>query len=182
MTKRGHGRFLSHEERELWEQVARSANPLKPRPVKKAEAQAEESAPSSPKARPVRPPAVPKRPKEPIPAQAPAAIDRRTRSRLSRGILDVDATLDLHGMTQAVAHGRLRRFLEDAQAHGVKLVLVITGKGKPGLEVGERGVLKRAVPAWLESSAFRPLVAGYDDAGRRHGGGGALYVRLRRKR
>jgi DNA-nicking Smr family endonuclease len=126
--------------------------------------------------------AVPAPPK-PTPPPKPGAIETKVRRQLSRGARDVDARLDLHGLTQALAHQRLRHFLEDVQTAGGRLVLVITGKGKPGdAGVDERGVLKRSVPDWLESNAFRHLVAGYDEAGRRHGGAGALYVRLRRKR
>jgi DNA-nicking Smr family endonuclease len=63
-------------------------------------------------------------------------------------------------------------------------VLVITGKGaRPGSDPhGERGVLKRQVPLWLESVEFRPLVIGFASAGIGHGGQGALYVRVRRGR
>ena len=114
-----------------------------------------------------------------------AGIDRRTRTQIARGTLDIDARLDLHGLTQSLAHQRLRRFLEEAHAHGARLVLVITGKGKPIDEIREgeeRGVLRRAVPGWLSGMEFRHLVASFDEAGRRHGAGGALYVRLRRKR
>ncbi len=112
-------------------------------------------------------------------------IDRRTRTQLARGARAIDARIDLHGFTQSAAHQRLRHFLEEAQAQGGKLVLVITGKGKPLDEVGsgaERGVLRRAVPGWLSGSEFRHLVAGFDEAGPRHGGGGALYVRIKRQR
>ena len=124
-------------------------------------------------------------PKAP-PKAAPAVLDRRTLSRLSRGITAVDARIDLHGLTQSLAHRRLLRFLDEAQAHGARVVLVITGKGKPGepAEYGfaERGVLRRAVPQWLQSADFQPMVSGFAEAGRRHGGAGAVYVRIRRRR
>ena len=112
-------------------------------------------------------------------------IDRRTRTRLARGTRQIDARIDLHGLTQSLAHQRLLRFLEEAQSGGAKLVLVITGKGKPldVVTIGEeRGVLRRAVPGWLSGTEFRHLVAGFDEAGRRHGGGGALYVRIKRRK
>ena len=84
-------------------------------------------------------------------------------------------------MTQAAAHSRLIDFLFGTQASGAKLVLVITGKGRNGGE-GEatRGVLRRLVPIWLASAELRAVVVGFDEAGRAHGGAGALYVRLRR--
>ncbi|MEM1047052.1 MAG: Smr/MutS family protein [Pseudomonadota bacterium] len=98
----------------------------------------------------------------------------------------IDGRIDLHGMTQRSAHGRLLSFLDQARSHGSRVVLVITGKGvrtpdAPGSH-RETGVLRRAVPLWLEEPAFRALVAGYSPAHRSHGGDGALYVRLRRRR
>jgi len=104
---------------------------------------------------------------------------------LSRGTIAVDARIDLHGMTQEAAHHRLRLFLQRQQASDGRLVLVITGKGRPDddrMLADERGVLRRAVPEWLGSAAFRDLVSAYNEAGRRHGGAGALYVRLKRKK
>ena len=186
MSRRRGG--LSEDERQLWETVTRSAEPLerrrslasKPLPVKPDKPEPPNAAASAGKAKPPAPA------QKPGPAAAPPnGIDRRTRTRLARGSLQIDARLDLHGLTQSLAHQRLRQFLEGEQARGAKLVLVITGKGKPADDVGsgqERGVLRRAVPGWLAGPEFRHLVATFDEAGRRHGGGGALYVRLRRKR
>ena len=174
----------SPDELALWEKVAASVAPLKPRPppepVKAAEAQKPpHPAPRTKKARPEPPAAMPK----PKPAPAPPPlhpIDRRTMSRVNRGAVAIDGRIDLHGLTQAAAHGQLIGFLRDAQAAGARLVLVITGKGLAG--DGERGVLKRAVPGWLASPELWSLIVGFDEAGRAHGGSGALYVRLRRKR
>ena len=184
-------RTLSDDEQRLWEMVAQTARELKAKPPKPEPAPPPPPPPEplppkpSPKAKtPPPPPSAVPAPTRPPSPPAPSLLDRRTRSRLSRGILPVDARLDLHGLTQSAAHLRLLRFLAEAQADGAKLVLVITGKGKaddnPRPE--ERGVLRRAVPAWLHSAEFRPLVAGFEEAGRRHGGTGALYVSLRRKR
>jgi DNA-nicking Smr family endonuclease len=107
------------------------------------------------------------------------------RARMARGSLAIDARIDLHGLTQAAAHRRLIKFLGEAQAAGAKLVLVITGKGRPDdrpLMGEERGVLKRLVPIWLGAEEMRTLVVGYETAGRGHGGEGALYVRVRSRR
>ncbi|MEM8812296.1 MAG: Smr/MutS family protein [Pseudomonadota bacterium] len=109
-----------------------------------------------------------------------------TTRRIARGTMAIDARLDLHGMTQAQAHDRLHRFLSRAQAEGCRLVLVITGKGSrvdgAASRPGEIGILKRALPLWLEEPAFRSLVVGIDTAHKSHGGEGALYIRLRRRR
>ena len=77
------------------------------------------------------------------------------------------------------AHRALLGFLQRAHHEGLTFVLVITGKGSSS---GGDGVLRRAVPAWLSTPAFRPLVSSHDHAARNHGGAGALYIRLRRAR
>jgi DNA-nicking Smr family endonuclease len=184
MTRKRRG--LTEDEKRLWAAVKQTATPLRPEPVG---AESRETAqPPMPEAKEVAGPAMTPRAAAPKtqPKAAPAVLDRRTLSRLSRGITSVDARIDLHGLTQSLAHRRLLRFLEEAQAHGARVVLVITGKGKPGepAEYGfaERGVLRRAVPQWLRSADFQPTVSGFAEAGRRHGGSGAVYVRIRRRR
>jgi DNA-nicking Smr family endonuclease len=107
-------------------------------------------------------------------------LGRRERSRLSRGRSDIDARLDLHGMTQLRAHRALLSFLQRAHYDGLTFVLVITGKGS--VADPERGVLRRQVPQWLSLPEFRSLVVGFEQAHIGHGGEGALYVRIRRAR
>jgi len=114
-----------------------------------------------------------------------APIDDRTRRRLVRGAMDIDERLDLHGLTQDAAHVMLRRFLVGARDRGARIVLVITGKGKPGggaFAQHERGVLRRSVPHWLADPSLRGVVVGFEEAHLAHGGSGAIYVRLRRRR
>lgn len=114
-----------------------------------------------------------------------APIDDRTRRRLVRGAMAIDERLDLHGLTQDAAHSALRRFLVGARDRGARMVLVITGKGKPGgsaYEQHERGVLRRSVPHWLADPSLRTVVVGFEEAHVAHGGAGAIYIRLRRRR
>jgi DNA-nicking Smr family endonuclease len=121
----------------------------------------------------------------PPPPPPLAPLDRRTLTALRRGSRKVDAVLDLHGMRQDQAHGALLHFLHRAQAQGHGLVLVITGKGGAGAAghlFEERGVLRRVVPHWLRLADLRSLVLGFEESSPHHGGSGALYVRLRRKR
>jgi DNA-nicking Smr family endonuclease len=105
-------------------------------------------------------------------------LETRLRQRLARGRVAVEETLDLHGYRQDQAHRALRDFLIRAQARGAKLVLIVTGKGRTA---AEPGVLRRAVPLWLEAVDLRGVVVGFGEATATHGGSGALYVRLRRK-
>ena len=179
-------RSLSEEERALWESVAKQVKPLRKRPralkPTVAPAEAESAVPLKPAAMPKAPPSPriipPSRP-EPPPL---APIGRRERSQLSRGRKEIDARLDLHGMTQIRAHRVLLTFLQRAHGDGLTFVLVITGKGKVGGSEAERGVLRRQVPQWLSLPEFRSLVVGFEEAHIGHGGEGALYVRVRRVR
>jgi len=116
-------------------------------------------------------------------------VDGNTADRLRRGLLEPQAKLDLHGMTEASAHRALATFLRGAQSRGIRLVLVVTGKGAPPapdapfdleLNMRGRGILKSAVPRWLDEPALAPMIAVSRTAHRRHGGAGALYVYLRK--
>lgn len=117
------------------------------------------------------------------------ALDRRQTRQIAIGKTGIDARLDLHGMRQAEAHSALKTFLLSAQARGCRTVLIITGKGgrsKPSPEHDfardETGVLRRAVPRWLGEPEFARLVYACGPSDARHGGDGALYVLLRRRR
>ncbi len=179
-------RGLSEEERALWESVAIQVKPLRKK-LRAAKAQPTETA-TEPSAA-ARPATAPK-PRLPVrtasppkPAAPPLApLGRRERSKLSRGRMEIEARLDLHGMTQVRAHRALFAFLQRAHHDGLTFVLIITGKGKVGPAEAERGVLRRQVPQWLSLPEFRSLVVGFEEAHIGHGGEGALYVRIRRSR
>jgi DNA-nicking Smr family endonuclease len=117
-----------------------------------------------------------------------AEFERRKARQIASGKVEVEARVDLHGLRQRDAHARLRAFLADAYARGLKTVLVITGKGgeEPADRLGElagerqRGVLRRNVPHWLAEPELRAIVLSVTQAGVRHGGAGALYVQLRK--
>jgi DNA-nicking Smr family endonuclease len=180
-------RALSHEEQALWESVARQVKPLRKRVAKaKHEHDEIDGAPSKPAARKHEPvhaaPVIPKPIAKP-PAHPPlVALGRRERSHLARGRREIEARLDLHGMTQTRAHRALFNFLARCSDDGMSFVLVITGKGRASLADPERGVLRRQVPHWLGLPEFRSLVVGFEEAHIGHGGEGALYVRVRRAR
>ena len=176
-------RELSAEERALWRGIARSVKPLHRQArhnISDEEIVAAAPVRHGAKAKahkPVEPP----RPAKPSAPPPLATIARREKQHLARGRLDIDARIDLHGMTQARAHAALVHFLRRAQAEGAKFVLVITGKGTRAGDP-ERGVLRRQVPLWLQLPELRDAVIGFEEAHIAHGGEGALYVRLRRAR
>lgn len=175
-------RGLSEEERILWESVAKQTRPLRNKPRLKAQAIATTLDPSLiPKPAPSSPQVASSK-RSSIPGPPPLApLPRRERSQLSRGKKQIDARLDLHGMTQTRAHRELSSFLHRSHSAGFTFVLVITGKGKIGAE-SERGILRRQVPQWLALPEFRALVVGFEQAHIGHGGEGALYIRIRRAR
>lgn len=180
------GRRLSEDETTLWHGVTKSVTPLRKRHVEVKHKDDDHPGVAAPKAPPKKPthhatPPITAAIKLKIPQPpALAPLDRKTKSRIARGTHRIDARLDLHGYTQSEAHDALIRFLRRARDNGASVALVITGKGARG--DGERGVLKRQVPMWLSLPEFRELVVGFDDAHIGHGGEGALYVRVRKKR
>lgn len=169
---------LSAEDRILWARIARTAVPLKGRdnasPLGLEEPTITEPLPPERQPEPVL---APRRLVGQVAHPTPRGLDLPTRKKLAKGRLPIEGTVDLHGLTQSEAHALLLSFLHRAYADGRRHVLVITGKGD---SFRSDGVLKRAVPAWFATPPFRTLVSGQENASRRHGGAGAIYVRLRR--
>jgi DNA-nicking Smr family endonuclease len=168
-------RDLSDDDRILWNLVARSARPLKGKAAVEIPDVIEPK--PTPAAAPVN--GVPAPAAKPKPQHVAHSLDDQTLHKLKKGRLPIEGRVDLHGMTQDEAYSLLLTFLHRAHAGGIRYVLIITGKGSSS---GGDGILRRAVPAWLSTPAFRHLVSSHDHAARNHGGSGALYVRLRRTR
>jgi DNA-nicking Smr family endonuclease len=182
MTKLRRARQLSAEERRLWAHVARAVTPFPGRLVPDVP-----EPPPEPSRNDAGPPPVARPERSPKPSTAPplAPLERKTLTALRRGNRRADSVIDLHGMRQAEAHQALFAFLHRSRDLGDEVVLVITGKGAAATDGSlfeERGVLRRVVPHWLRLPELRPLVLGFDEAAPRHGGAGALYVRLRKRR
>jgi DNA-nicking Smr family endonuclease len=176
----GKSRRLTDEDRKLWGHFTRSVAPLRRQGVPAAAPAAASSKAKLPTQ--VRPPArVAAAAARTAPGIEP--FDRRLKQRLARGTEPLDGRIDLHGKTQREAHAALLSFLRKAHSHGARFVLVITGKGGGTRDdLSERGVLKRQVPQWLKLPEFRSYVVGFEDAHSGHGGAGALYVRIRRRK
>jgi DNA-nicking Smr family endonuclease len=203
------GAHLGEEDAALWDRLARTFEPLrraKPRVRGEGPSGPQEDAPASLRSVPPARPALRHRtrvldpggaareeaPRSTAAAEATRAppladFERRHARRLRSGRVEIEARLDLHGLRQADAHAALRRFLLACSARGVRWALVITGKGAPARDHGllsehERGVLRRNVPRWLAEPDLRSIVVSHTAAAASHGGEGALYVQLRRRR
>lgn len=117
-------------------------------------------------------------------------LDRKTAQKLKQGKMRPEGRVDLHGMNQDQAHRSLIGFIHRSFSHGMRCVLVITGKGQRQYHHGEEhgfwreepGVLKRRVPEWLKDPSLSGMVLGVESARAADGGEGAVYVLLRRKR
>ncbi len=114
------------------------------------------------------------------------AVDPAIHKKVRRGRIEIDGTIDLHGMTQSEAREALHGFVMSRSARGARTILVITGKGARVEDdyiaaMSERGILRTMLPIWLSEPGLAQLVSGWSVAARGHGGEGAWYVRLRRR-
>lgn len=190
MTRKNR-RNLSSEERALWNKVVEKATPLKT-PAEPSVPRLSKETPRAAPPKPIVPFTIGAKP-APRPTTAadrpslpPIAMDRKAYNVLSRGKLKPEARIDLHGMTLDQAHPELVRFILSTHAAGKRLVLVITGKGKTSRDDGpipaRKGILRHHVPQWLAQSPLAPCILQITQSHRRHGGDGAFYVYLRRRR
>jgi DNA-nicking Smr family endonuclease len=164
-TRRDDGRPRP-DDAALWQDAVRGVAPLqrrRPAALPRSGAAAAESA-------------APPRREPPAPGRF-AGVDRATAERLKRGLRPIEARLDLHGMTRTEAHRALWEFVRAASAAGRRSLLVITGRG-----TDRPGILKSSVPRWLDAGELRRQILAVAAAQPRHGGAGALYVLLRRRR
>jgi DNA-nicking Smr family endonuclease len=179
---KGKERDLTVEERELWRAVTATIQPLHGRALGSQQ-------PSDSRSRHLPEPSPPAEARKGL-ANGPrplGVIDRRLKRELTKGRLEIDARLDLHGFRVGEAHARVMDFLLRSREGGARVVLIVTGKGsrpnphqRQALE-SEIGILKRQTPLWLADPRLRHIVAAFGEAAQTHGGQGALYVRLRRK-
>ena len=168
-------RPIRAEELRLWTMVAQTVHPLPGRALPRAETDppAPPIDPNAPAAR-IPPPERPKPRNARTPVLDP--IEPGRKHRIAKEREEIGARIDLHGLTQDRARAALENFIRRNWDEGHRAVLVITGKGLRG-----DGILRRATPEWLAAPVLREMVAGVSEAHRHHGGGGALYVALKRK-
>ncbi len=175
---------LSDEDAELWKQVRHTVTRLSDRP-KPGKETSKDSNHFDDRARPVSVSGsgVGASRKTPAPA---AGLERRLSRRIASGRVEIQSTIDLHGMNRDEAHAALIRHIEKARRLGEKRVLVITGKGRDSsydpLSHEPPGVLRRLLPDWLMGEDLAPHVVAFEAARQRHGGSGAFYIQLRGRR
>ena len=194
------GRKLSPEEAALWARVAKTVSPLvdkaQPMPTLDVDLPSRGKVDLPSRGKTAAAPPVLARPVRPSRAAAPQSIggahpvgahglDTGWDRKLARGLVEPDFTLDLHGCTLDAAHGRLLHGLSQARAMGARLVLLVTGKPRPvdpADRMARRGAIRAKVIDWIAASDNALDIAAIRGAHRRHGGQGALYVILKRRR
>lgn len=196
---KGGAKSAPDDDAALWESIARSVKPIARRNVIPEVAKRAPDPPKTPD-QPSKPPRVPidvsdltiggRRDSATRSSSLPSSsglshgdapgVDRRTADRFRRGQLPIEATLDLHGHNQESAYQALTGFIQAHQAAGRRCVLVITGKGLK--EDWSVGVLREALPQWLNHQSIRKLILAFSYAQPHHGGSGAVYLLLRRNR
>lgn len=179
---------LDPEDRAQWEQFVQ-ANQPKRNPVKEdfstlLDEKSQEIVPEA-QITSKNPPAA--KVKSPELAKSSPQLDRRTEEKLRKGKIQIDATLDLHGMIQTEAHKALHDFIIASATSRLRCLLVITGKGNALKTSDEwllpsKGILRQRVPEWLQSGLLSHYVLKFFPAQPRHGGSGALYVYLKKQR
>ncbi len=180
-------RSLSADEAELWARVAATIRPLSREPLAgpPGPAPAPVIATASAKPKPLRgrvpaPRAVVAPPVARASLQT-ATLDGSWDKGLRSGSISPDRTLDLHGHHLDGAWSAIDYMLERAIAAGDRVVLLITGHERRGEPPVVRGRIRAAVHDWLASSRHAGHIAAVRAAHRRHGGGGSLYIILRRR-
>lgn len=175
-------RPLSPDEQALWEALARTVRPLRPgarpqpMPVSPVKAKPVTATPPPPFMAPVA-----------MPVRTPTAtLDSTWEKRIRGGNLTPDFSIDLHGHTLSAAHARLNQLISAAWAQGARTLLVVTGRPPKIRGIGNaesrRGAIRGEIGHWLESGPYADHIASIRVAHPRHGGDGALYVILRRKK
>ena len=184
-------RDLSDDEKELWQEFSKSTKPLLHQNLKIQHTKVEEKKRinsvnlkdqenyflgSRKKPLPVS-----KEPSLPM-----LSMDAKLHNKLRQGKIRPEAKLDLHGLNLAQAQPALTKFILDAHGRDLRLVLIITGKGRNTEDYDvipkRKGVLKATVPNWLAMEPLSSKILQITNAHVKHGGGGAFYVYLRKKR
>jgi DNA-nicking Smr family endonuclease len=170
-------RSLSTEEAALWARVASTIRPLS---RDRNDAKPDQPPPSPGAVKAPAPPSVPAGAK-PRPRSLGSTLDGSWDRKLTLGSVEPDRVVDLHGMSLDTAWRAIDRALDAAISRGERTLLLITGHQRSGEPPVRRGAIRAAVHDWLEASRHAGDIAAVRAAHRRHGGGGSLYIVLRRK-
>ncbi len=172
-------RSLNPDEAELWARVTATIRPLSRKPEPKAATEPEPQPQAQPRRAATKP--TPKPPPAPARPKPGTTLDGTWDRKLESGSVSPDRVVDLHGHNLDRAWSAIDSALERAIDSGERVVLLITGHSRPDAPPVQRGRIRAAVHDWLAASRHASKIAAVRPAHGRHGGGGSLYIILRRK-
>lgn len=177
---------LSREEAALWSRLARTVRPIHRESGDLPRAEIGSVPRVSVRPTPLATAPMPMSPQRAREELHTRSLDAGWDRKLAQGLMSPDFTIDLHGASLDAAHGRLDHMLALAVSQGARLVLLITGKPRPGDGSGGRGERRGAIRAkfaeWLAHGQHASRIAAIRPAHPRHGGAGAVYLVLRKSR
>lgn len=176
-------RHLSPDDAALWTALTRSVRPIRPhgRVMPALPTQPVAVTPKTGLTPPLRQKPTP----APVAVRTPAAVlDTGWEKRIRGGTISPDMSIDLHGHSLSAAHVRLNQAIASALARDARVLLVVTGKPPKNAADGasRRGAIRGEIGHWIETSPYADRIASVRIAHPRHGGDGALYLVLRRKK
>ncbi len=182
-------RVLRPEEAKLWHKIAKSTRPISGKSLVEIEKQFEEEIKKFSDDKKIHVSVNYEKfvQKRSLIAKTELEIaDAKNHKRVRRGKLEIDATLDLHGLNQEMAQTRLIEFVHLAIVRQYRTLLIITGKGNISkdeqhfdLLIAPRGILRKRLKEWLHTQSIKRHIAGISEAHLKHGGSGAFYVLLK---
>lgn len=104
-------------------------------------------------------------------------MDKNSYTRLKKGLMPIDLTEDLHGLGVHEAHLRFYELINVAYEAGKRTILLITGKG-----FATPSKIRASVPSWINDPDLQPKILTYCKASSKHGGEGAYYIYLARRK
>jgi DNA-nicking Smr family endonuclease len=166
------------DDTDLWLQTIKKVKPLDSRVIQPQPLVAEQ--PHEPQPSTFVPKPINATPKAELKVAAREGIDKNQRRRMDRGDIPIEDRIDLHGLTRDEASTVLEHFIEKAYSEGKRMLLVITGKGYKSKY--NKSVLKQELPHWLNRANLHGKILRFSTAQPKHGGDGAYYILLKRKR
>ena len=111
-------------------------------------------------------------------------IEKNKLRRIKSGKINIEATIDLHGLSLKKAEERLQLFVGESFQLNKRFLLIITGKGrnsKPNI-YGNTLTIKSELNKWISEDFYRDKLQYISKALDKHGGDGACYFFLKKSK
>ena len=114
----------------------------------------------------------------------------KIKKNIKKGSLKIDKKIDFHGKTLLESEECFSNEIIDSYSNGLRCLLFVTGKGLYKKKMYDdnnvpklyHGIIRTAFIEWVKSKRFSKHILSFDSASVEHGGDGAFYVYLRKKK